>query len=140
MATQVDDRTPHLNLPLPFIDNPMSFDLPRLRAAFGALDGKAQSDDDLHTLFSEELHALGQRLDALEAVTLKEETQALTEGQTVVNLTVLTSTKGATVYIEGVRLKASDWVPHATIATRLTLNTTYPAGHEVTVTRQQGGV
>lgn len=69
-----------------------------------------------------------------------EETQTLADGQTVVDLLVLTSTAGATVYIEGLRLPASKWTPDGTIPTRLTLGRAYPAGSEVTIVRRQGGV
>lgn len=63
-----------------------------------------------------------------------EETQTLSDGQTVVNL-VETNTFGLAVYIEGVRLPkqagADGWQPHATIATRLTLGQSYPAGTQL---------
>ncbi len=131
----VDDRTPHLNLPLPFIDNPMTFDVPRLREAFGTLDVKAQSSDDLHALFSDALQAIDQRLDALEAVVPGEESQTLTEGQTVVDVTTMDNLDGAAVFIEGVRLTKSGWTRDPVVATRLTLSKTYPAGHEITVVR-----
>lgn len=163
-----DDRTSHLNLPLPQQFNDLPDDVERLRQSFMALDSKAASDDVMHSLFSDEISALAVRdtslegratsiegsatsltlrvatletkVAALQAVTFKEESQVLADGQTVVNLTVLTSTAGAAVFVEGIRIKASEWVPHATILTRLTLNSTYPAGYEVTVARLQGGV
>jgi hypothetical protein len=156
-----DDRTTHLSLPLPHEFNDLPDDVERLRQSFIALDARAGSDDDLHELFIEEIGALDGRattletakadltsrmvaveakVAALQALTLREESQILADAQTVVNLAVLTSTVGAAVFVEGIRLKSSEWVPHATIFTRLTLNTTYPAGYEVTVSRLQGGV
>ncbi|WP_295548607.1 phage tail protein [uncultured Pseudacidovorax sp.] len=56
-----------------------------------------------------------------------EETQTLAAGQNVVDL-ALTTTRGLAVYIDGKRLRADQWVKHSTIATRLTLATTYPDG------------
>ncbi|WP_443698639.1 hypothetical protein [Pseudomonas sp.] len=163
-----DDRTTHLNLPLPQEFNDLPDDVERLRQSFIALDARAASDDDLHDLFISEISALDGRdtalenrattletakadltsrmvaveakVAALQALTLREESQILADAQTVVNLAVLTSTVGAAVFVEGIRLKSTEWVPHATILTRLTLNTTYPAGYEVTVSRLQGGV
>jgi hypothetical protein len=155
-----DDRTTHLSLPLPHEFNDLPDDVERLRQSFIALDARAGSDDDLHELFIEEIGALDGRattletakadltsrmvaveakVAALQALTLREESQILADAQTVVDLTVLTSTVGAAVFVEGIRLKSSEWVPHATVLTRLTLNTTYPAGYEVTVSRLQGG-
>lgn len=149
-----DDRTTHLNLPLPQEFNDLPDDVERLRQSFIALDARAASDDDLHDLFIEEIGALDGRatdltsrmvaveakVTALQALTLREESQILADAQTVIDLAVLTSTAGAAVFVEGIRLKSSEWVPHATVLTRLTLNTTYPAGYEVTVSRLQGGV
>jgi phage-related tail fiber protein len=57
-----------------------------------------------------------------------EESQTLAANQTVVDLAV-TNTVGLAVYIEGVRLeRVTEWTPHATIMTRLTLGKSYPAG------------
>lgn len=58
----VDDRTSHLDLPLPAAVNDLPDDVERLRQSFTALDNKAQADDDLHTLISDELTAHGQSL------------------------------------------------------------------------------
>lgn len=159
----VDDKTSHLDLPLPHPTNELADDVIRLRAAlngidaqFQALDALLQSDDvtldqvqELVTAIKDNRSTIdglltgkadSSRVTALEAVAQVEETHVLADGQTVVDLTVLTGTAGASVFVEGVRLKASAWTPDGTIATRLTLNSTYPAGHEVTVVRQQGGV
>lgn len=43
----IDQRTPHLSLPLPAADNDLAFDVSRLRAAITAIDGKFQSLDNL---------------------------------------------------------------------------------------------
>lgn len=166
----INEVTPHSGIALPHPSNSLEDDVLRLRTAFGTIDAKfqaldalLQSDDatldqvqELVTAIKENrgdilgllngkadqsaLDTLAGRVTALEAVAQVEETQVLTEGQTVIDLTVLTGTAGASVFVEGVRLKASAWTPDGTIATRLTLNSTYPAGHEVTVVRQQGGV
>jgi phage-related tail fiber protein len=56
-----------------------------------------------------------------------EETQTLAALQTVVDLTV-TTTRGLAVYIDGVRLRADEWTKDPTIASRLTLAVSYPAG------------
>lgn len=146
----IDDRTPHLNLPLPHVDNALTFDVARLRDCFNALDGKLQ---DLDTLLASDDLTLDQLqeivtfikdnradVDALLALVEVEEHHTLTEGQTQIDLTVLTSTTGATVYVEGSRLRNNEWTPDGSIATRLTLNDSYPAGWVVTVVRRQGGV
>ena len=165
----INETTPHLGLQLPHPSNTLEDDVLRLRSAITAIDTKFQgldalllSDDatldqvqelvnaikdnagDILDLLMDKAEAadlttLAGRVTAVEDMAQVEETIILTEGQTVIDLTVLTGTAGATVYVEGVRLKASAWTPHGTIATRLTLSTTYPAGHEVTVVRQQGG-
>lgn len=166
----INETTPYLGLPLPHPSNLLEDDVLRLRTAFGsidtrfqALDTLLQSDDatldqvqelvnaikanagDILDLLMDkaeasDLTALAGRVTAIEAIAPVEETIVLTEGQTVIDLTVLTGTAGADVYVEGLRLKAGAWTPHGTIATRLTLSQTYPAGHEVTVVRRQGGV
>ena len=164
------ETTPHLGLQLPHPSNSLELDVFRLRSAitaidtqFAALDALLDSDDATLDQIQEIVNAIKEnrnyiqdilddkadktalaavsgRVTALEAVALKEETIVLTEGQTVIDLTTLTSTSGASVYIEGVRLKSSEWAKDAGIATRLTLADSYPAGHEVTVVRLQGGV
>lgn len=166
----IDDRTPYLGLLLPHQENFLTEDVLRLRdvilhidTKFEQLDVLLQSDDvtldqvqelvnaikanrgDIAALLSDkasvaDLSAVAGRVTALEAVHQVEETFVLADGQTVIDLSVLTGTSGASVFVEGVRLKASEWSPDGSVATRLTLSTTYPAGHEVTVVRQQGGV
>jgi hypothetical protein len=168
----IDDRTPHLDLPLPHINNLLQDDVDRLRTAFSTVDSKfqaldalLQSDDatldqvqELVTAIKEnrgdildllmgkaDQTALDTSVNTLQANinALKfehEESQLLVEGQTVVDLEVLTSTAGATVFVEGIRIKASEWTPDPVIATRLTLSQPYPAGYEVTVVRRQGGL
>ena len=156
-TTVIDDRTPHLNLPLPNASNFLSEDVPRLREAitaidtkFGLLDTLLQSDDATLDAVQElvnaikadrtNITALTSRVTSLENSVEVEESITLTSGQTVVDLTTLTSTAGATVFVEGVRLRASEWTKHPSIVTRFTLGTSYPAGHIVTVVRRQGGV
>lgn len=126
-----DDRTAHLDLPLPYQLNDLPDDVERLRQAFIALDTKAASDDELHQLLSDAIDALGGE---------HEETITLIADQTVIDLAELPSTVGATVYVEGVRLKKTEWTADPVVVTRLTLSTTYPAGHDVTVVRRLGGV
>lgn len=41
----IDDRTAHLNLPLPHADNTLTDDVSRLRATIDALDALLSSDD-----------------------------------------------------------------------------------------------
>lgn len=162
----IAETTPHAGLPLPHPSNTLEDDVVRLRAAltaidtrFSQLDALLQSDDvsldqvqelvsaikanrsDIASLLSVKadasaLAAVAGRVSALEGKVLAEETVTLTDGQTVIDLTTLPSTVGAQVFVEGVRLKASEWTPHPSIATRLTLNSTFPAGHDVTVVRQ----
>lgn len=134
----IDDKTTNLELPLPHQSNNLEDDVLRLREALTGIDNILASDDpELSTLqqLVDGIHDLRTQIDDLKIPV--EETITLTDGQTVINLAVLTGTAGATVFVEGVRLAASKWTPHATIATRLTLNSNYPAGHEVTVTRRQ---
>lgn len=68
------------------------------------------------------------------------EKQLLAAGQTVVDLTV-TTTYGLAVYVDGLRLDmgsgAGEWQPHATIATRLTLGQSYPAGTRITLVQNE---
>lgn len=156
-TTVIDDRTPHLNLPLPNASNFLSEDVPRLREAitaidtkFGLLDTLLQSDDATLDAVQELVNAikadastvtaLAGRVTSLENSVEVEESITLTSGQTVVDLTTLTSTTGVTVFVEGVRLRASEWTKHPSIVTRFTLGTSYPAGYIVTVVRRQGGV
>lgn len=133
-----DDRTTHLDLPLPHQFNDLPDDVERLRDALTALDTKAREDDELHQLISDELIELNGAIGALSIE--HEETITLIEDQTVIDLTELTSTVGATVFVEGVRLKKTEWTADPEVVTRLTLSTTYPAGHDVTVVRRLGGV
>ena len=119
----INDRTPNLSLPLPHRDNDLTVDVERLRQALNAIDAKFGSLDVL--LQSDD--------------TTLEEVQTLAEGQTVVDLTQLTSTDGCSVFIEGVRLNAGQW-SRDIIPTRLTLSKFYPAGHSIAVVRQQGGL
>lgn len=156
----INETTPHASIPLPHPSNSLEDDVLRLRDAFGAIDSKfqaldtlLQSDDATLDQVQELVNAIkdnrGDILDllmdkadqtALDALKVEhEESQVLADGQTVVDLAVLTSTAGATVFVEGIRLKAADWTADGSIATRLTLSKTYPAGYEVTVVRQQGG-
>lgn len=168
----IDDRTSHLDLPLPHINNLLEDDVSRLRQAFTALDDKLEaldallgSDDaTLDTVQELVLSIKENRTDILDLLADKaeqtaldtvettlqgnidalkvehEETQVLVADQTVIDLLTLTGTAGATVFVEGIRLKASQWTPDGVIATRLELSSTYPAGYEVTVVRRQGGV
>jgi phage-related tail fiber protein len=59
-----------------------------------------------------------------------EETQTLAAAQTVVDWAIVNNT-GVAVYIEGVRLRASQFTKHATINTRITLAQSYPAGTKI---------
>lgn len=59
-----------------------------------------------------------------------EETQTLAAAQTVVDWTTVTNV-GLAVYVEGVRLRSDQWTPDATINTRITLATSYPAGTKI---------
>lgn len=63
-----------------------------------------------------------------------EETQTLAAAQTVVNLTTTTTT-GLAVYIDGIRLPRSRYTVNT--ATRITLNTSYPAGTLITLTQNE---
>lgn len=68
------------------------------------------------------------------------EKQLLADAQTLVDLT-LTTTYGLAVYINGLRIDmgsgADEWQPHATIATRLTLGKSYPAGTRITLVNNE---
>ncbi|MCT8178129.1 phage tail protein [Variovorax sp. CY25R-8] len=78
----------------------------------------SNADGDAHW---EDIDAINVTVDTVE------ETQTLATDQTVVDLTV-TTTRGLALYIDGVRLRADEWTKHPTIASRLTLATSYPAG------------
>jgi phage-related tail fiber protein len=66
-----------------------------------------------------------------------EEAQTLAASQTVVDLTV-TNTIGLAVYVEGVRLvRGTEWTPHATIMTRLTLSQSYPSGTKLVAVQNE---
>lgn len=166
----IDDRTSHLNLPLPHEENFLTEDVARMRLAFTnidakflALDNLLSSDDTtldqvqelvnaikdnrtdvLDILISKaeqsSLDAVDARVSTLEARTQHEETQTLADGQTAVLMTTLSGLVGASVFIEGVRIKSSQWSVDGANPTRLILSQSYPAGHEITVVRQQGGL
>ena len=59
-----------------------------------------------------------------------EETQTLAAAQTVVDWVDVTN-NGLAVYVEGVRLRPDQWTPDATLNTRITLATSYPAGTKI---------
>ena len=139
----IDDRTPNLSLPLPHRDNDLTVDVERLRQALNAIDAKFGSLDVLLQSDDTTLDQLQELVNAIKTnvvgFTQLEEVQTLAEGQTVVDLTQLTSTAGCSVFIEGVRLNAGQW-SRDIIPTRLTLSKSYPAGHSIAVVRQQGGL
>ena len=64
----------------------------------------------------------------------REETQTVASGQTIVNLAQLT-TDGAAIYIEGIRLRDDQFTVNS--PTRLTLETSYPAGTKVTIVQNE---
>jgi phage-related tail fiber protein len=68
------------------------------------------------------------------AVNSIEEDQTLAAGQTVVTLATLT-TNGIAVYIEGVRLRDSDWMANTT--TQLTLAQSYNDGTAITIVQNE---
>lgn len=139
----IDDRTPHVDLPLPHRDNDLSVDVERLRQALNAIDAKFGSLDVLLQSDDATLDQLQELVNAIKTnvvgFTQLEEVQTLAEGQTVVDLTQLTSTAGCSVFVEGVRLNAGQW-SRDIVPTRLTLSKSYPAGYTVAVVRQQGGL
>lgn len=153
----IDDRTPHLDLPLPHLNNLLQDDVPRLRAAFSALDTKfqaldtlLQSDDatldqiqELVTAIKENrgdiLDLLSDKADAVD-LTVQEEVQTLADGQTTVDLAELPMTAGCEVYVEGIRLNKNEWTRDAVVPTRFALSKAYPAGHTIAVVRLLGGV
>lgn len=65
-----------------------------------------------------------------------EETQTLAAGQTVIDWATVTN-QGLAVYIEGVRLRADQFTKHATINTRITLASSYPAGTKCVGTQNE---
>lgn len=152
-----DETTPHLGLPLSYPSNSLEDDVLRLRTAlvgidtkFQALDTLLQSDDVTLDQVQELVNAikanrgdiaalLSGKADAVD-LTVQEEVQALADGQTVVDLAQLTSTAGCAVFVEGVRLNKNEWAKDATVQTRLTLSSAYPAGHTIAVVRLLGGV
>lgn len=153
----INETTAHLALQLPHPSNSLEDDVLRLRAALGSIDSKflaldtlLQSNDTTLDQVQELVNAikenasdiLGLLLDKADAVDLtqQEEVQTLADGQTVVDLLQLTTTAGCQVYVEGVRLNKNEWTKDATVLTRFTLSTAYPAGHSIAVVRQQGGV
>lgn len=139
----IDDRTHHVDLPLPHRDNDLSVDVERLRQALNAVDAKFGSLDVLLQSDDATLDQLQELVNAIKTnvvgFTQLEEVQTLAEGQTVVDLAQLTSTAGCSVFIEGIRLNAGQW-SRDIIPTRLTLSKSYPAGHSIAVVRQQGGL
>lgn len=64
----------------------------------------------------------------------REESQTLAESQVIIDLAQLT-TDGAAVYVEGVRLRDSQFTVNS--STRITLGTSYPAGTKVTVVQNE---
>lgn len=60
-----------------------------------------------------------------------EENQVLAAGQTAVQM-ARTTTAGLAIYVEGKRLRSSEWTAHATDLTRLTLAASYAAGTRIT--------
>lgn len=133
----IDDRTSHLNLPLPHKDNLLEEDVERLRDAFDALDAKLKALDTL-SMNKADKSELQAQVDALSVQ--HEEVQVLSAGQTIVDLTELDSTHGCTVFIEGARLNKNQWAPDPDIPTRLHLSKSYQAGYEIAVVRRQGGL
>lgn len=153
----INETTPHLGLPLPHPSNSLEDDVLRLRTAFGGIDTKFQALDTLLQSDDATLDQVQELVNAIKAnrgdildllmdkadtvdLTGQEEVQTLAEGQTVVNLAQLTSTVGCHVFIEGIRLNKNQWAKDGAIATRLTLSTSYPAGHTIAVVRLQGGL
>lgn len=153
----IDERTEHLNLTLPHPDNSLADDVMRMRTAFADLDTKISqidfllgSDDPLLDQVQELVNAIKDNRDTIDALlngkadatdlTVLEEVQVLSDGQTIVDLAELSTTSGCAVYVEGIRLNKTEWTPDLSIQTRFTLSTSYPAGHTIAVVRLQGGV
>lgn len=144
----INDRTAHLSLPLPHVDNLLAEDVERLRQAWNAVDAKflaldtlLQSDDATLDAVQELVNAIKEnRADIMDLLTEQEEVQTLADGQTEVVLAELGGTSGCAVFIEGIRLNKNEWTPDPVLTDRFTLTKTYPAGYVVTVVRRQGGV
>jgi hypothetical protein len=153
----INETTAHLALQLPHPSNSLEDDILRLRSAISAIDTKFQGLDTLLSSDDATLDQVQELVNAIKAnagdildllsdkadavdLTQQEEVQTLADAQTVVNLLQLTTTAGCQVYVEGVRLNKNEWTKDATVLTRFTLSTAYPAGHSIAVVRQQGGV
>lgn len=65
-----------------------------------------------------------------------EESQTLAAAQTVVDWLIVNNT-GLAVYVEGVRLRASQWTPDPVLNTRITLAQSYPAGTRIVGTQNE---
>lgn len=63
-------------------------------------------------------------------VSTVDEVQTLAAAQTAITLATCT-TIGLAVYVEGVRLLPTEWTPHATDTTKLTLAQSYPDGTKI---------
>ncbi len=157
----INDRTPHLNLPLPHLENYLADDVGRIRQIAEMLDQQFQQLDQLLASDDTSLDELQELVTALKdnrvaiqelvssvaenrddifsLLTEQEEVQSLADGQSVVDLAELTGTSGASVYIEGIRLTKNEWTADAEVATRFTLSSTYPAGTVISIVRRQGG-
>ena len=144
----INDRTAHLSLPLPHVDNLLIEDVERQRQAWNAVDARflaldalLQSDDATLDAVQELVNAIKQnRADIMDLLTEQEEVQTLVDGQTEVVLAELGGTSGCAVFIDGIRLNKNEWTPDPVLTDRFTLTKTYPAGYVVTVVRRQGGV
>lgn len=82
MADIIDDRTPHLNLPLPNVNNLLEDDVARLRTALGQVDTVVQqAADDIDALETRASTVEG-RAKGLEdrATTAENKLAALTKG------------------------------------------------------------
>lgn len=140
----IDDRTSHLSLPLPHRDNELGVDVERLRQALSGVDDKfavldvlLESDDVNLDRFQELVNAIKTNIVGFSQ---QEEVQTLEADQTVVDLLELSSAAGCSVFIEGVRLNKTQWSRDAGVVTRIILSRSYPAGHQIAVVRQQGGI
>lgn len=129
----------------------------RLRTALADLDTRLSqldsllgSDDPYLDQLQELVNAIKDNRDTIDALltgkadavdlTVQEEVQTLAEDQTIVDLVELPSTDGCAVYVEGIRLNKTEWAPSLSVPKRITLSTSYPAGHTIAVVRLQGGV
>lgn len=153
----INETTSHLGLQLPHPSNSLEDDVLRLRSAITAIDTKFQTLDTLLQSDDATLDQVQELVNAIKAnasdildllmdkadavdLTEQEEVQTLADGQTVVDLVQLTTTAGCHVFVEGVRLNKNQWTKDPVVQTRLTLSTSYPAGHTIAVVRQQGGL